>query len=391
MAVLDGEAERLIALSWASATRVAYRRALKHWDAFAGLVGMSREQLLLQTSRQREQWALRYQVWLMRRGATPGGARQSVYDVSGALRGTGYGSLLELNNKGRSSRIAALRKGALKEGVTEESQRVNDARLQPGWLPLTRRVQVKPRPLTVWELGRICRWWSSRSGEEPRVAQRWCAILTVAYFACWRPSNYTSSAGKGAWRRWLVRVQDVAREEEGVGWTVRTQKTGFPYAQFYFSEGPAGQLLEALDVLLEGFVAVKGKTAWLCGWPTVHTPVPYNTLLQRWGEGVMGAGLSPGVEGPYAMRRGGATFWSRLGLTWQQVGAANGWRSAAVKKYILPKRWLTEPRSEMQVSGVEGGPGGAQLAGASEEPAPLGSARLGDSSAVPAAPGAGKQ
>ena len=89
----------------------------------------------------------------------------------------------------------------------------------------------------------------------------------------------------------------------------------------------------------EGAGGVGGGVKWLCWLYRPEEPVGYEDLLARWALGVQAAGLKGGVEGAYAMRRGGATFWCREGLTWRQVGAANGWVSAVVRKYIMRKQW----------------------------------------------------
>lgn len=323
---------------------------MKQWRVFVDEVGLSKATLLAASARRREQWAVRYQVWLMLRGHRPADAAQLVYNTSAALRGEGLGSLLEMGTPKRQSRIAAVKKGIQKRREALESVSAS--------IFTKTLVEELVRPLTDWELREVCNWWLTQSGERPAVARRWAAILTVAYYACWRPSQYTKPTRPSIpWKEWLVRRRDVVRGEAGVGWIVRDQKSKNSYQQFYFVNGPAQDLVAAVNVLLEdeAEAASRGQK-WLCWLSSPVRPVGYAELLERWGDGVRGARLKKGVEGPYALRRGGATFWTLQGMSWEEVGAANGWKSAQVRRYIMPKRWLKPP--PLQAATATGRAGG---------------------------------
>jgi len=340
VAILDHEIEDLFFKSLAPRSVTAYRLALVRWRAFTQATELSEGVLRGLTARQREQWALRFQVWEMRRGTPPKAAAQVVYNASAALRGVGLGSLLELNVGAKHSRVGAIRKGAERRAETVHG---GDGVLGELGIRAEREKGTVCRPLTDWELRLVQQWWLTKSGEPREVAERWNAILTLAYYACWRPSQFTRPSVPGIpWQRWLVRRAAVRTPPDGVGWRVKTQKTGKAFNQFFFEDGPAKVVGEALEVLMETPPGTSTRH-WICWLHHPNEPVTYSDLLMLWGIGVQGAGLAPGVETPYALRRGGATFWSRVGLTWQQVGAANGWRSGVVRRYIMTKRWLAEP------------------------------------------------
>ena len=337
MGILDEEASLCVGASWALRTRTAYDRGFRQWGGFVAEVGLTQGGLVKATAREREQWAVRFQVWLMWRGCTPEDASQLVYNASAALRGRGLGSLLELSGLGRHSRIAAVKRGM--KNRRAESGGTGGTRISA---ELTEKCV---RPLTDWELRMIRQWWLEDSGEVPAVARRWGAVITVAYYACWRPSQFTKPSKPAIpWQQWLVRVRDVVSGAAGLGWEVRTQKArDSPFMQFYFRDGPAREVLEAVRLLLTDSEEAGGVgRKWLCWLTAPNRPIEYAELLQRWGDGVRGARLERGVGSPYALRRGGATFWYRQGLTWQEVGAANGWKSAQVRKYIMAKQWRQE-------------------------------------------------
>ena len=338
MALLDEEAALCVEGSWAPATRSGYLRGCRQWEGFRAEVKLSAGQFARATARQREQWAVRFQVWLMWRGSTPADAAQLVYNASAGLRGRGLGSLLELGSLGRHSRITAV-----KRGIKRRREEVHPTEASTA---LTVDLLEKViRPLTDWELRKIQRWWLVESGEDKAMAERWVAILTVAYYSCWRPSQFTKPTRKTIpWQQWLVRARDVTEGVKGVGWVVRNQKArDSPYTQFFYREGPAEVVLQAVATL-QRYSEESGKKGrkWLCWLSSPSQPVGYKELLERWGDGVRGARLGRGVESPYALRRGGATFWFRQGLSWQEVGAANGWNSAQVRRYIMPRQWQEE-------------------------------------------------
>ena len=332
MEFLDGTAWSLVLAALAPATRAAYRLALERWEKFCVSVGLGEAALLVESAREREQWAIRYQVWLMWVGTPAAGAAQLVYNTSAALWAKGAGSLLELGTaRGKLSRVGKVKRGALGGAAV-------------GWVRAGDRQGMTPRPLTDWELRVVCRWWREEACDEAGVGRRWAAILTVAYYACWRPSQYTRSTRASIpWRRWLVRMRDVVVTEGYIQWRVRTQKTGNSFLQRFYRGGPAEDLVEAMEELMQGADKMGKGVRWLCWLYRPDEPVGYADLLARWALGVQAAGLEGGVEGAYAMRRGGATFWCRAGLSWRQVGAANGWVSAVVRRYILRKLWRECP------------------------------------------------
>ena len=206
-----------------------------------------------------------------------------------------------------------------------------------------RRAAAPIRPLTDWELLKVCNWWRGQRSASEKWVDWWCAMMTVAYFACWRASQYSRSGQGGPpWRRWLVRRKKVALGKNDVAWIVPDQKTGRSYRQKYYRDGPAEGMWSAVQEL------VRGGGEWLCTPPGQRLPATYVELLEWWQQGVKGAELAVGVEGLHALRRGGATFWSRVGLSHREVALANGWtpppKSNIVKRYILRKLWLKEEK-----------------------------------------------
>ena len=329
--ILDAEVGRCVEAAWAQRTKEAYRPAISKWVMFMERVGLSRTQLFAISGKRREIWAVRFQAWLMlQMGQPPKFAAQTTYRASAALRGLGYGSLFE----SKDSRVGLVAKGALKRlewacaGDNTHSGAAQGAR-------------VRDRPLTTWELQLLCNYWRA-TGEE---GAGWADILTVIFYAAWRPSQYVKPAQDGAqrWRKRLVRLCDIKSSEQGLGWVVRDQKTGVPFKQFYFRGGPAQDLIDAVERLRARPAGQQRGTRYLCGWPGPKDVITYELLLMRWQQGLKAVQLAEGVNGPYALRRGGATFYARLGISWQDIAAANGWASAVVKRYILPDRWLPEP------------------------------------------------
>ena len=198
--------------------------------------------------------------------------------------------------------------------------------------------KAQPRPLTDWELEKVCKWWTQESGEDLAIARRWAAVLTVMYYACWGPAQFTKPAEGDGWEEWLVKQSEVRKEEEMVSWMLRDQKSGIKVKQAYDLEGPAAAVVRAVSTLL---VDGAGPDSFLCWLSDPCTPISYDELLDRWGRGVKGARLAPGVETPYAARRGGATFWFKHGLSAKEVAKENGWPSAlSVRRFILPKFWI---------------------------------------------------
>jgi len=148
------------------------------------------------------------------------------------------------------------------------------------------------------------------------------------------------------WQRWLVRQSDIRQQKGFTTWRVRDQKTGVPFTQGWGPEGAPGRALEAMEQFLR-VEAKPGKRTLMCWLWEPTQPITAQELEDRWARGVVGARLAPGVSTPYALRRGGATFWVKEGgLSWQQVAAAHGWQGATVKRYIMVADWVEEPAVE---------------------------------------------
>jgi len=350
VALLDGQARMLMVRGWAPSTRGAYNRGLEKWRRFRRATGGTGADVEDDwTAGEREQWAVRFFVWMLMEGYSPATSSQQVYSVSGALRGLGRGALLAVNST-RKGRLAVMVKGATE--WRRDQLGLNDG-AAGAWLPelginLAAPKRVAPwRPLTLWELDRIIQWWLKDSGDPADVAARWCAVLLMAYFACWRPSNFVKQGVAGRpWQRWLVRQSDIRQQKGLTTWRVRDQKTGFPFTQGWGPEGAPGRALEAMEQFLR-VEAKPGKRTWMCWLWEPTQPITAQELEDRWARGVVGARLAPGVSTPYALRRGGATFWVKEGgLSWQQVAAAHGWRGATVKRYIMVEDWVKEPAVE---------------------------------------------
>jgi len=347
VAVLDRSARLLMVRGWAPSTRSAYSTGLAKWRRFRWETGGEGNDVEDEwTEAEREHWAVRFFVWMLREGYSPATSAQQTYSVSGALRGLGRGSLLRVSAT-RKGRLGVMTKGATewRKDLLGQNEGAEGARLPELGISLAPPQRRAPwRPLTLWELELVIQWWLQWSGDPPEVAGRWCAVLMLAYFACWRPSNFVKQRVPGRpWQRWLVRQEDIERRETVTCWKVRDQKTGVPFVQGWGREGAPGLALQAMEEHL--IVDSKpGKRAWLCWLEDPSVPIAGQELQDRWSRGVVGARLAPGVETPYALRRGGATYWAKEGgLSWQQVGAAHGWQGATVKRYIMVEAWKEKP------------------------------------------------
>lgn len=338
VALLDEEVFLCLEAGWSPKTRSGYTRGWGGWLAFLGAVGVDLGVSKRWNADEREQWALRFGVWLLRTGMSGSTTKNTVSCASAVHRALGLGSLLAAGGQNwRRSRLGMLVQGDEK---LQSEWRKGGQWVEAGTSEKKRRFALR-RPLTVWELDLLVQYWMSKGD----TGKRWAAVIVVAYFCCWRPSQYCNMQVKGRqWRRWLVRQGDMewdeVKEKGYMELVARTGKNKKRLEQtLQCSDGRRSGDSCPVHMALE-WLQSEQPGAWLAWKDAPTEELKYSEIRGMWSQGVLALGLQEGVETLYALRRGGATYWYMSGLDTKAVAQIGGWTSAEVRRYILVDRWV---------------------------------------------------